>query len=233
MSVRHVRFLAFLAAAIVIAACSDIGIAPGSATVRFVNAIPGAGQLSFESNIGFPVNDITFEGYSGCTTVAAQTATFSFGGSGSGIAPFTMNPVTLFGGAKYTIVATGSAAAPSSFVLADTFSAPAAGSAMLRIVNDIPSAGNVDIYVDVPGAPLVTPKQTNIPVGGVAFIPVPAGTSLQVWLTTAAAGGGGIPAVIATTTTFLSFADGQEESLFFIAPSGGSTPLYFVVPNCS
>jgi hypothetical protein len=228
MFVRYARLLAFFALPMAIAACSDIGLAPGNATVRFVNAIPGASLLSFESNTGFPVNGISFERYSGCTTVAAATTTFSFGGSGTSIAPFTMNAVTLFGGAKYTIVATGAADAPSSLVLIDTFPAPTAGSAMLRIVNDIPSASNVDIYVDVPGAPLVTPVQMDVPLGGVAYIPVQANTNLQVWLTTA----GVASSIVATTTTPLNFANGQEETLFFMGSSGGSTPLYFFFPNC-
>jgi hypothetical protein len=102
---------------------------------------------------------------------------------------------------------------------------------MLRVVNDIPNAGNVDIYIDVPGAPLVTPRQTNVPVGGVAYLPVQAGTSLQIWLTTPSTGGG-TPAIIATTTTHISFVSGEEQTIFFFGSSGGSTPLYFLVPNC-
>jgi hypothetical protein len=226
---RHTSLFTIpLAVSLAITACSDIGVSPTSTTVRFVNAIPGASPIGFTSNIGFPVNNIEFEGYSQCTTLTAGTTTFTFGGNGSDVPPTTMTPVTLFGGGKYTIIATGNSAAPSFLFLPDTFTAPPVGSATLRVVNDIPNAGTVDIYVDAPNTvALVNPSATGIPVGGVAYITVSAQQALQVWLTTTQT-----TTIEATTTTPLNFPSGDEETLFFFGSSGGSTALSFTIPHC-
>ena len=193
-----------------------------------MNAIPGASLLGFTSSTGFPVNNIEFEGYSQCTTLAAGTVTFTYGGNGSSVPLTTLNPVTLFGGGKYTIMATGSPSTPSSLFLPDTFTAPPSGSAALRVVNTIP-IGNVDIYVGPPNSVLLTPSATNVAVGSAAYIMVPAAHGLQVWLTTPQTTN-----VLAATnpTVPITFPAGDEETLFFIGSVGGSTALSFTVPNC-
>ena len=211
-------------------ACSDIGISPTSTTVRFVNAIPGANLLSFTSSTGFPVNNIQYQGYSQCETMTAGTVTFTFGGNGTSVPSTQMNPVTLFGGGKYTILAYGNPSAPSSLFLPDTFSAaPSGQNARLRIVDLVSSSGNVDVYVGAPNSALVAPVATNIASGSVAYITVPAEQGLQVWLTTTQT-----TSIVATTDPNqpLTFPVGDEETLFFIDGTGGSSALWFVVPQC-
>lgn len=217
------------AMAIAITACSDIGISPTNSTVRFVNAIPGASLLSFTSSTGFPVNNIEYQGYSQCTQMTAGTVAFTFGGNGTNVPSTVMNPVTLFGGGKYTIVAFGNPSAPSSLFLPDTFTAPGLGSVALRVVNEAPSAGNVDVYAGTPNSALVNPLATNIAVGGVAYITVPAEQGQEVWLTTTQT-----KTVVANTDPNqpLTFPSGDEQTLFFIGGTGGSAALSFLVPHC-
>ena len=229
MLTRYVGATIPLALALSLTACSDTGINPTSTTVRFVNAIPGASMLGFTSSTGFPINNIEFEGYSQCTTLAAGTVTFTLGGNGSSVPLTTLSPVTLFGGAKYTLLATGNASNPSSLFLPDTFTAPPLGSAALRIVNTIP-IGNVDIYVGTPNSvTLINPSATNVAVGNAAYIMVPSQQPLQVWLTTPQT-----TTILASTNpnSPLTFPNNDEESLFFIGSVGGSSALSFTVPNC-
>lgn len=209
-------------------ACSDIGTTPGGATVRFANAIPDAGTLSFSSSNQVLGSNLLFQGISNCTAVAPGTATFSFGPQGqSPIA--TTGAIILASGQKYTVVATGTSATPSYVILTTNASAtPAAGHALLSVVNTIPNSGNIDVYVGTPNAPLDTAVAKNIALNAAAYVNVTAGAALEVWLTAT-----GTQAVIANTTIPLTFSSGQSSTLVFAGPAPRSTSnSFFLIPAC-
>jgi hypothetical protein len=223
---RHAA--AILAAASAIIACHDGTVGPTSATVRLVNAMPDVTSLSFAANgasLGAPV---AFRGYSGCSSVAMGNTTFAYRETGDSTTLVRTDSVTLVSGRKYTLIATGSAAAPSYMTLADTFSSPAVNHSRLRVVNAIVNAGPVDVYVSTIGAPLGTPNQSNVDVNTAhPFLDVPAGGGEQVRLTMA-----GTATVIATASP-LTFGAGQSQTVVFTAPpTGGGTNTFFLVPGC-
>lgn len=230
MFVRYASLATALAACLALAACNDSTTGPGNATVRFVNAIPDGGAVSFAAQGQTPGTGIAFSAYSACQSIAPGSTTFTVSQSGSGTALVSIPAQQLVGGRDYTIVAVGTAASPSYVVLTDTFTTPAVNRALLRVLNAIPTTtAGVDIFVAAPATPLGTANQTLVYYRNVEpFLNVPAGTAAdQVWLTTA-----GTQTVIATSGA-LSLANGEAANLIFTGPqSGTSTNVSFLVPTC-
>jgi hypothetical protein len=83
----------------------------------------------------------------------------------------------------YALVAYGGVGGLRSTLLDENTAAPASGKALIRVLNAAPDAGTLDVYLTVPGEPLVaaTPLQAGAAVGQATdFLSVDAGDS-KVW----------------------------------------------------
>jgi uncharacterized protein DUF4397 len=59
--------------------------------------------------------------------------------------------VSLDSGAKYTLLTENFVSAITPLLLVDNTTAPSSGNFQIRLVNDMPSVGNIDVYVVAPG----------------------------------------------------------------------------------
>ena len=184
-----------LASAAVLVACSDDdddSTGPGNTdntTVRFFNATTGSLALDVAENgtVATGNGNIAFGSASSCTGVNSANPQLSVRSAGSttsltGFAPaFTANKA-------YTVLVTGTQAAPVFTTLDDAFTSPGT-SAAIRVINATTAAttgtGNWDIYAN-PGTTLGTP---NAPAVGRTnaspYITVPAAQSNTIRLTNA------------------------------------------------
>ena len=184
-----------LASAAVIAACTSddddpIGTDNDNATVRFINATTGGTNLDIAENgtVGTGNSNIAFGAASSCTRVnnanpqlAVRTANSTT--SLPGFAP------SFSEGKTYTMLVSGTTAAPVFTTLDDTFIAPTTGNAGVRIINATSAAttgaGNWDIYLN-PATPLGTPAATTLGRNSAsAYLTVPAGQANTIRLTNA------------------------------------------------
>jgi hypothetical protein len=178
--------LALALAAPALAAC-DSSTEPGNAqaTVRFVNATNDVAGLNFNVNGQSSTQGVTFGSMSQCVTTAAGSATFGAARVGATTNLGAGVSHTLQAGGRYTVVATGTAAAPQYLVLHDAAATPGSGRAGLRVVNAATGAAASDVHVTAPNAALGTASATNIGFNaGTTFLDVPAGQA-QIRLTNA------------------------------------------------
>jgi len=197
--VKLYRFsTALLAAATVaaVAACSDddndtpTGTSTANTTVRFVNATTGGTALDFAQNgtVGAGNGNVTFGSSSSCMRVnnanpqlAVRTA-----GSTTSLAGFTPS---FSANGTYTVLVTGTTAAPVYTTINDQFTTPGAGNAAVRIINATSSAttgaGSWDIYVN-PTATLGTAAASAVGRNSASnYLTVPAGQTNTIRLTNA------------------------------------------------
>jgi len=219
-----------VAAAVVLTttACSDDnnGTAPNTAQVRFVNAqTGGTGSLALNTN-GTAGSAVAYQAGGSCQTVTAGNTSLSFAASNGTGATTTIPAQTFSAGGRYTVVATGSAAAPQYLVLNDaTTSTAASGRAWLRVVNTV-GATPFDVYIGAPGAALGTSVQNSTTFNtSYPYLNVPAG-STQVNVT-----GAGVQTILGTSST-LSLASGTPQTVFFTPAAGLGTYTSFAVPSC-
>jgi Domain of unknown function (DUF4397) len=187
---------ALLAAAVVAAlgACSDddddnpVGTGNANTTVRFVNATTGGTSLDIAQNgtVGSGNGNIAFGGASSCTRVNNANPQLAVRSAGTTTSLTGFSPSFAANG-TYTVLVTGTTAAPVFTTLNDQFTTPSAGNAAIRIVNATSSAtagaGNWDIFVN-PTATLGTPNATAIGRNAAsAYLTVPAGQANTIRLT--------------------------------------------------
>ena len=184
-----------LASATVLAACSSddddpIGTGNDNTTVRFINATAGGTNLDIAENgtVGTGNSNIPFGAASSCTRVnnanpqlAVRTANSTT--SLPGFAP------SFTEGKTYTMLVSGTTAAPVFTTLDDAFVAPTTGNAAVRIINATSAAttgaGNWDVYVN-PTTSLGTPAATTLGRNSAsAYLTVPAGQANTIRLTNA------------------------------------------------
>ena len=176
-----------LASTSVIAACSDdddpSGISNDNTTVRFFNATSGGLSLDIAENgtVGTGNSNIAFNNSSSCIRVNDSDAQLAVRAANSttslpGFAPsFAAN-------GSYTVLVTGTAAAPVFTTLDDQVTAPATGAA-IRIINATSSTTPWDIYVN-PGTTVSTPSATAVGRNAASpFLTVPAGQANTLHLT--------------------------------------------------
>jgi hypothetical protein len=234
---------AFLAAATVaaVAACSDdnndtpTGTSTANTTVRFVNATTGGTALDFAQNgtVGTGNGNITAGSSSTCMKVnnANPQLTVRTAGSTTNLTPAFTPSFTANG--TYTVLVTGTTAAPVYTTLNDQFTTPSAGNAAVRIINATSSAttgaGNWDIYVN-PTATLGTAAATAVGRNTAStYLTVPAGQSNVIRLTNAGS----------TTTlqniTVPSITAGNVTSIVVTdaATAGGTTLQTFPLAACT
>ena len=139
-----------------------------TASVRFVNAVQGSGNMALTANGSMVGSAQTFGPNSSvCSTVnTASPASFAFGtanSGGTGISgTATSFNQTLASGGNYTVVATGTAANPSYIFLNNTpTTAASAGFANVRFVNAT-GASSFDAFATTGGAALGTASATGL-----------------------------------------------------------------------
>jgi hypothetical protein len=228
-----------LLSAATLAACDDdddnpIGTGNDDTTVRFFNATSGGLNLDIAENgtVATGNGNISLGNASSCTRVNAANPQLAVRTTGSTTSlPGFTNP-TLTSGGTYTVLVTGTAAAPVFTTLNDQFTAPGSGNAAVRVINATTSAtagaGNYDIFVN-PGATLGTPNASGIGRNAQSsYLAVPAGQANTIRLTNAGQ----------TTTvqniTVPSITAGQVSTIVITDAATGSSSLQtFALPACT
>lgn len=142
----------FVAALLLFAGCDgDPTGSETSASVRFLHATAGmTGKAGFTANRSFVNGSALSFGQAtpGCSTVAAGPTSFGFGvanSAGTGVtnSVAALNGQTLTAGGHYTLMASGSEAAATLFLLEDGFSGELGSTqAAIRFVNLVSTPGN-------------------------------------------------------------------------------------------
>lgn len=228
-----------LATATSLAACSSddsdnpVGPNDDNTTVRFFNATTTSLNLDIAQNgtVGTGNSNIAFGAASSCTVINSASPQLAVRANGSTTSLTGFSPAFAAGG-TYTILVTGTQAAPVFTTLDDQFTAPSAGNAAVRIVNATSSAttgtGVWDIYIN-PGATLGTPNATAIArTGATTYLTVPAGQANTIRLTNAGQ----------TTTvqniTVPSLTTGTVSTIVITdASTTGGTLQTFTLPACT
>ena len=173
-----------------LAACDDddpVGTGNDDTTVRFFNATSGGLNLDIAENgtVGTGNSAIASGSASSCTRVNAANPQLAVRTAGSTTSLPGFAPAFSSGG-TYTVLVTGTAAAPVFTMLNDQFTTPSTGNAAVRIINATTSAttgaGSYDIYVN-PGATLNTPNAVVARNGQSNYLTVPAGQANTIRLT--------------------------------------------------
>lgn len=230
--------LAFATAAALGACSSDddnpTGTPNNNTTVRFFNAASGGLALDVAQNgtVGTGNSNIAFGSASACTKVNDANPQLAIRPTGSTTSLTGFTPAFAAGG-TYTVLVTGTQAAPVFTTLNDQFTVPSAGNAAVRIINATTSAtagtGSWDAYVN-PGATLGTPNATAVGRNGAStYITVPAGQANTIRLTNAGATtlvqNISVPSLTAGTVTTIVVTDA--------ATAGGTTLRTFTLPPCT
>lgn len=225
-----------LVAAAVLGACGDDEDTPtgvgNQATVRFFNAISDdfAFDVANGGSVGSGNGNVQFGAASACTRVNAAGPALSIRPAGSTTnlpgftASFTANNT-------YTVLVTGTDAAPVFSILNDQFTAPTTGNAAVRIVNATTTAtpgGTWDIYVN-PTATLGTPNATGIGRNAASlYLTVPAGQTNTIRLTNT----GETDTVLDITVSSLT--SGSVSTIVVTDAAAGTTALRtFTLGPCS
>jgi hypothetical protein len=228
-----------LASVSVITACSDddddpIGTGNDNTTVRFFNATTGGLNLDIAENgtVGTGNANIAFGASSSCTRVSNTTPQLAVRTANSTTSLPGFAPAFAAGG-TYTVLVTGTQAAPVFTTLNDQFTTPTTGNAAVRIVNATTAAttgtGSWDIYVN-PGATLGTPNATAIGrTNASSYLTVPAGQANTIRLTNTGQATSlvlniAVPSLTSGTVSTIVVAD---------AATGTTTLRTFTLPACT
>ena len=227
-----------LASAAFIAACDDddddnpIGTGNDNTTVRFINATTGGTNLDIAENgaVGTGDANLAYGSASSCLRVnnsnpllAVRTAN-----STTSLPGFTPS---LSSGKTYTVLVTGTTAAPVFTTLEDVVVTPTTGNAAVRIINATSAAttgsGNWDIFVN-PGATLGTPNASSLGRNSASpYLTVPAGQANTIRLTNAGS----------TTTlqniSVSSLTSGTTQTIVVGDAATGSTLRTFPLAACT
>ena len=222
LACRKVAATLALAFVATLAACGDDDddspTGPGNGdpnvSVRFVNASGFAFDIATGGTVGTGNSNITSGGSSACARVnnANPSLAIRVAGSTTNLGGYSPN---FQANGRYTVLVTGTAAAPVFTQFTDQFQAPGANRALVRLIN-VTNRGSFDVYVN-PTATTTTPTATNLGrLGATSFIDVPAG-STTIRLTPA-----GNPTGTQLTATG-ALPAGIVRSLILLDPSAGST----------
>ena len=148
------------------------------AMLRVANLIPDAsGPLNVTIDTKTFASGLGFEGLTPFQQIdsGSRVIQLSIAGGATSILSTTLNFV---GTINYTLVAFGTAAAPTSFLVADATADPGAGKFNLRTINAANGVPAVDLYVTAPGASLdaAAPNIAGVSLGSTtAFVTLPVG----------------------------------------------------------
>jgi hypothetical protein len=229
-----------LAAVLFAAACGEDGgpteLGP-TASVRFFNATTGmAGSGGFTTNGQFTAGSALASGQSTqtCSQVSAGSTSFGFGavntgGTGlSGSALATLNNQSVTDGGNLTVVATGSAASPTLFVLDNRFSGTlASNQTAVRFVNLATGAANpFNVLTGTLGSGPTALFAGGIPVGEpTAFKAVTSGSNAFTVLH-------GHETAVAGSAATLNFQAGTVNTVAIVRNASGGFQLVNL-PRCS
>jgi hypothetical protein len=221
--------LALLSAAAV-AACDDdddddpIGVGDENTIVRFLNATSGPLNLDIaeDGTVGTGNSNIAFGAASSCFRVDTDDPELAVRVAGGTTALPGFTP-DFEEDATYTVLVTGTAAAPQFTQFDDAFTTPGAGNAAVRIINATTAAtagaGDWDIYVN-PAATLGTPNATDVGRNSAsAYLTVPAGQANTIRLTNT----GQTTAV--QNITVPSITAGNVQTIVVVDAAAGTTAL--------
>ncbi len=141
-------------------------------------------------------------------------------------------PLTIANATDYTVYATGGAAASAitSFVTADTNSAPTLGAVRVRVVHASPSAGNVDVFVTAVGADLslATPTLSNVPYKAAAYLPSVVAGTYQVRAVPAGTAAGARAAAVVINLASVALAANSARTIVAADNNIGGAPYRFI-----
>lgn len=145
--------LAFVAA-LAVAACTIDTINsfdPVPANVRTINLIYDAATIDVTSNNAVVYAGVTTEQVTAYQQFDAEQRGFALRVNGattdSGRRDYVLN-----GDEKYTLVAYGTAALPTTLIVPDLTSDPGSGNFRTRAINTVPTTSALDVYITAPGA---------------------------------------------------------------------------------
>lgn len=235
---RRITAAILALASVSVIACSDddddpIGTGNDNTTVRFFNATSGGLSLDIAENgtVGTGNANIGFGVASACTRVSNTNPQLAVRTANSTTSLPGFAPAFAAGG-TYTVLVTGTQAAPVFTTLNDQFTTPTTGNAAVRIVNATTAAttgtGSWDIYVN-PAATLGTPNATAIGrTNASTYLTVPAGQANTIRLTntgqTTAQLNIAVPSLTSGTVSTIVVAD---------AATGTTTLRTFTLPACT
>ena len=132
-----------------------IGCGGGSqAKLRVVNASPNETGIDVVIDGKSVATGIAYGSNSDYLSVDSGSRHLQVEATGSTTILLDQN-LSLDSGSESTYLATNLAASISSVVLSDNSTAPASGSANVRVMNAAPALGPVDVYIVAPGAELI------------------------------------------------------------------------------
>lgn len=180
--------LLLLGAAMLLSGCQSL--AGNSAQLRILDASPDAGVIdAYQNNTGLAYN-LQFGTVT--TYVAMQPGTYTLSAAKSGTRQILVSgSASLVGGHQYTEIIGNVAGDLQQFVLEDQIQPAPAGQIALRLLNEAPRTGHVDVYLVARGGRLANTSPLavnlafsgltgyiNVPAGAYAIDVVPAGTAL-------------------------------------------------------
>jgi hypothetical protein len=215
-----------LASVSIMAACGDddddpMGIGNDDATVRFFNATSGGLNLDIAENgtVDTGNSNIAFNNSSSCIRVNSTNPQLAVRTANSTTSLPGFAPAFAANG-SYTVLVTGTQAAPVFTTLSDQVTAPTTGVAV-RIINATSSATAWDIYVN-PGTTVVTPSATAVGRNTASpFLTLPAGQVNTLHLTNT----GQTTVLTGGTITVPSAAAGTVRTIVVTDASAGSPAL--------
>ena len=141
------------AVGIALAGCGSSGDSGSSASVRIANATLTHPSLDLLVNSASSVTGVATDTVSAYVGPSSGSVSLQVNDSGNSTALANTVP-TLTAGAHYTLLAYESNNTVKTVMLTEDVTAPAAGSAQLRIYNAAPDAGKLDVYITDPSVSL-------------------------------------------------------------------------------
>lgn len=148
------------------------------AQLRVLQGSADAGNVDVLVDGTAQISSLAFASPSKYVSVSSGSRHIQIEPSGT-TTPLIDENVSLNGGGKYTLLTENFVSAITPLLLVDNTTAPSAGNFQIRLVNDMPSVGNIDVYVVAPGT---IPGQVPATVGNLSldaassYLSLPAGT---------------------------------------------------------
>lgn len=177
MPVRYpIRKLLLLGAAVLLSGCQSLAV--NSAQLRILDASPDAGSIdAYQNNTGLAYN---LQFGTATTYVAMQPGTYTLSAAKSGTRQTLVSgSASLVGGRQYTEIIGNVAGDLQQFLLEDQNQPAPAGQIAVRLLNEAPRSGHVDVYLVPRDGRLAStsPLAVNLAFNGLTgYINVPAGT---------------------------------------------------------
>jgi len=153
---RRAAWAGLACAALLVSACGGGGDgSAGNANVRLVNATSTHASLDLLANGASAVSATAADTVSAYAGVPAGSPTLQVNDSATGTALGTIAPSVGQDG-HYALVAYDSGSNLRTTVVAEDVAAPAAGTALLRVIDGATDAGAIDVYVTDPATDIST-----------------------------------------------------------------------------